>query len=686
MRKKGQSKAQLMRKAKDEENLVPYRTPTPERLKERARLEADSEAWLLYYFPELFCLPFSELHRELIQSSLDAMVHGTSITVAATRGFGKSAILWAMALKGALTGMAQFPLVVGWKKGAGDEFVDQWINALAENRRLREDYPCVCDCFAESNQSKRLQNLLRRVDDEDRRNNDRAGCDVRRIRGQIILPDTREDVSKGGRELPQAALAGASINGSIKGMHVGLMNGGTLRPDVVFLDDPQDDAAAESPTVVQKTIRRIDFTIRSLSGPQRRLTVMAAVTCVNDFDVSTHLLTRPGTRGIRIGQVAQWPKDWNAKKSKSRAAWDKWNDARLEGLGENDGGDAARDYYTKHKKTLAKGFKVTWPDRYHTGDDNRPGDPDALFTTMWEFYDLGEAAFMSERQNRPIKEESTVYELTADIIKSQIHSGRKRFYLPDQAKLLIVSTDLNHYGLHSCAVGYANNQTAWMAWYDCYNPGGHGIIPKNCPEREAKQRMFEALTAHGEEIAGLPFMRDKDSMGVGSWVIDAGYMPDVVRLYVEGPGRKVGMPVMPARGYPHSKYKPTGKNVVGKPGEQMHLTDTNITGRFLAFNACYWREVQQKAWLPTPNAPGSISLYEGRHLEIATQISREKLMEKFRGQHGTLWNWHTAPGKHDYCDSATMCYVGAAWHGIGTWERSRRAPRRKRTRVKHIQI
>jgi hypothetical protein len=31
-----------------------------------------------------------------------------------------------------------------------------------------------------------------------------------------------------------------------------------------------------------------------------------------------------------------------------------------------------------------------------------------------------------------------------------------------------------------------------------------------------------------------------------------------------------------------------------------------------------------------------------------------------------FWNWHTAPGAHDYGDCMTMAYVGAAWQGIGT--------------------
>jgi hypothetical protein len=178
--------------------------------------------------------------------------------------------------------------------------------------------------------------------------------------------------------------------------------------------------------------------------------------------------------------------------------------------------------------------------------------------------------------------------------------------------------------------------------------------------------MYQALVDHGPQVAGLPLMRGKESARVGIWIIDAGYMPDVVKRYVEGEGRRLGLPIMAARGYNFDRYRPTGKNVIGQAREQCHHTQTLVAGHFLAFNACYWREVSQKAWLASPNAPGSISFFEGRHLLFAEHITRLKLVEKLRGKYGWVWRWHMTPGWHDYQDALTMCYVGAAWSGIGT--------------------
>ncbi len=143
-------------------------------------------------------------------------------------------------------------------------------------------------------------------------------------------------------------------------------------------------------------------------------------------------------------------------------------------------------------------------------------------------------------------------------------------------------------------------------------------------------------------------------------------MPDVVRRYIEGPGRGLGIQILPARGYAGDRYRPTPRNRIGAPREGCHLAESPIAGRFVAFNADHWREVSQRAWLAPPNAPGSLSLFEGRHSEFAEQICRERLVEKLMGEYGPVWRWHTAPGWHDFGDAVTMTYVGAAWGGIGT--------------------
>jgi hypothetical protein len=187
----------------------------------------------------------------------------------------------------------------------------------------------------------------------------------------------------------------------------------------------------------------------------------------------------------------------------------------------------------------------------------------------------------------------------------------------------------------------------------------------------------------------LPFTRNGQRVRPDLWVIDAGYMADVVRQYINGPARSLGIPVIASHGFSADHYRPTAKSVIGKPREMCHVAETQRSGRFLAFCSCYWREVSQRGWLASPNAPSSLSLFDGSvHTDFSEQVTRERLVEKLHGDHGTHWRWHTAPGWHDYGDAVTMCYAGAAFSGIGTVDAGPvvKQPRRRRRRVTHIAV
>jgi hypothetical protein len=660
-------------KANQADRLIPFRDPATDEVKRRAKLERDPAAWLRWYLPERFPLPFGPVHHDIIRACVRAM-SGTSLTVAAPRGFGKTAILWGMALYGVMTGRCRFPVVIGWKQSAGAELLSQWLDALSDNDRLAAGYPCVCDIFRDSTASKRVQGLLRNLDPFER-----TGADVRKGRGTVLLPETRE----AGRTLLQAALAGASMNGSIKGLNVGLLTGESLRPDMVMMDDPQDEATACSDALVAKVIRKIDYGLRSLSGPQRRLTMMAAVTCVDIGDVSEHLLTRPGTEAIRCGQVASWPAGWTDKDSASRSAWDEWNRVRLGGLESKDNGRAARGYYRKHKRELTQGMAVTWRYRYHVGDAERPSDPDALFAAMWDFYDLGELAFMAERQNAPIKQGVTLYNLTPAVIESR-STNRDAGDVPDWVRLKVCGTDINpSYGLTWALVGFGSDQTAAVLGYGIYPMS----VAAGATEVETARAIYEALVDHGRALAALPCRPD-------AWMIDAGGAQfDIVNRFAAESARLGCVQAWATTGQPAEKYKPFGQRVVGQPREQVHRRQDERRRTWLAWNSHYWHEMAQKAWTGSPGAPGSCSLPAGHHREFAEQVCRDQLRSKGtkdrQGREtGVLrWDWVKAPGRNDYGDAMAMAYMGAAWAGIGTGGQVvKQAARPKQRRIRHVTV
>jgi len=664
--KGGMTSAEKVRAHRARERHIPYAAPAPEEDRRRRKLEKDPAAWLAYYLPDRFPLPFGEVHEHIITSCIRAMTAGTSITVAAPRGFGKTAVLWGMALYGVLTGLCRFPVVIGWKASAGAELLDQWLQALSENERLLAAYPCQCAAFAESVQSTRLKGILREIEPETK-----AGCDVRKGRGCVILPDVREP-GKNGRTMPQCALAGASMNGSIKGLNIGLLSGESLRPDIVLLDDPQDEKTADSAQLVKKVIKKIDYGIRSLSGPRRRLTVMAAVTCVSIGDVSEHLLTRPGTETIKTGQIVSWPEGWTDKGSASRAAWDAWNEARLKGLERLDGGKAARVHYRERKGMLTAGMAVSWRHRYHVGDGLRVSDPDALFAAMWDFYDLGEMAFMAERQNEPIKEGVTLYNLSPAAICARVDPDRQPGTVPDWALLVAATTDINpSYALTSAVLAFGPNQRAAVLWY-----GTHPMsLAPDQTDAEKKAAIMAELAVHGRTLAALPCRPQ-------AWMIDGGGSPEnTVIDFASNSMRICGLPALCAFGRAGKAYRhPMRKEAGIAPFEQGFVKRAAASRQWSIWNADYWREQAQRGWTGTLGAPGSCDLPTGHHREFAEQICREQLTGKVELNGRWVYDWATdTSGPHDYGDVMAMAYALAAVNGIGTGGKSAaQKPQRKR--------
>jgi hypothetical protein len=147
-----------------------------------------------------------------------------------------------------------------------------------------------------------------------------------------------------------------------------------------------------------------------------------------------------------------------------------------------------------------------------------------------------------------------------------------------------------------------------------------------------------------------------------------------------------GMRIAVARGYPADRYRPNNRNVIGEAREQCHMTEWPL-GRGLAWNADYWREIAQRAWLGSVGAPGSCSLYDGHHKEFAQQICNEPLIEKLHGKTGTIWRWKTLPGKHDFGDAMAQAYAAAAYEGLGTGV-AQSAPKQqaRQRRVRHVSI
>jgi hypothetical protein len=569
--------------------------------------------------------------------------------VVAERGIGKSSLLWGLILFLKLTGRQNFPVCLPWSAQPMKRAFRFWRTALCFNKRLAADYPEFAAPFAHCRGiAQRLPSLVWSDTGLS------CGALLQCGDGMIVMPDNR------------GVIGGSTINGNPKGLNYPQEDGTVLRPTLALIDDVQDRKTSKSADLIAETICKIDGDVAGLGEAGEDFAMLISGNCSAPRDVMAHYLADDGWQSVRIPCVEEWPTGFDDRASECRRRWEEWRQIFLHDESE------ALKFYSLHAPVMTAGMKLSAPSCYKITKTT----PDPCYGAMRQYYKMGHEAFYAEKQQEPIDEGHATgpYTLTWEHVAMHYLPGRKFLELPAAAKTVVLASDLNEYGIHSVCAGFGNDLTGWIPWYNRMDNDGHGIVDPGIPEPEAKKQMFEALVQMGKQVAALAVATEGGSTlsRPSLWLIDAGYMGDVVRRFIEGPGRTIGVQVMAARGFNASKYRPYGVQLIGKPREQCHLTESAIVGRFIGFNADYWREVSQKAWLSSPDAPGSLSLYQPgpahHHRDFAEQVTRERLIDKsphkITGQ--PEWTWATMPGRHDYGDALTMCFVAAAWGGIGT--------------------
>ncbi|HMP71779.1 MAG TPA: phage terminase large subunit family protein [Kiritimatiellia bacterium] len=625
--------------------------------KRRKRLERDPAAWLRWYLSAAFPLPFGAVHKDMIGAAVRAIRTGAGMAVAAPRGTGKTSVLWGVAMWALLSGQCRFPVIAGWSHQAARRMLRKWVEAVAGNERLLADYPDGCAPFQLSTHANRLKGCGWSDTGE------LCGADVQMMTGTLVLPDSI------------GALGAVSISGSARGLSVGLPDGSAIRPDVLLLDDPQDKATAESPALVRKVIEKIEADLFNLSGPDRRLAVMAAVTIIAEADVATHFLEHPDFEAVRVRQVTTWPEGWESKESQTRALWEEWDKARTEGLTNRDGGKAARAFYRAHKATMTKGMVVSWPARY----DKKRKDPDAMFAAMWDFFRLGERAFMAERQNEPLQSaEASLFELPQSHVAGRVN-GHPRRAAPDNAAFLVGMIDINADGLRWALAAASNTRALAIVDYGLYPGGGVPLIREG--ETEALGIM-RGLNGLDQTLRGLPIMRGPDRMAIDVMLVDCGgTWMQAVFDWLSGPARLSPVRWLASRGQNSRFYRP-GRNIVGRPGDGWHLAQWAGKGRVLVHNSDQWRHRQQKGWLLPTAAPDSIAFFgtDGtRHDHFADGVVCERLVAFAESPAGPLYRWQNTPGlRNDWGDVATGLFVASSFLGLSPAGRVRPVAAKRR--------
>lgn len=620
-------------------NSIPRRDPAdPAR---RRRLERDPEEWLRFYFPNVFTLPFADGHRAIIRAVLESNASGKNMVVAAPRGEGKTNILRYMSIFLVVTRRARFVVVGGWQIRAASEAFSTWCIALT-SERLVADYPEYCAPFAESTHASRLPRLHWR-DASGTVAPETTGAAIKSARMQIVFPDGL------------GAMAAGSLQGDIKGLNITTSGGESLRPDKLLLDDPQDTDRADDPLFVAEVLHRIDTQWLCLAGPETRISMMVACTVFAPNDVGESLGKRKDSVFVRIPRVTSWPRGFDKPDSTARALWDKWFDLYCD---EKTRAESIR-LYRRSRREMTDGFTVSWRHRF----DRAKGDPDALFAAMVDYYTKGRDAFFSEYQNQPVARNVAIYELAPSCILSH-RTALPENAAPEDTVLTVLTTDINYsYGMTWEVAAFTRARTCHVMARGVWCGPPLPLSARDTNQTRRQEAVALALSRMAEWVAAQPWRLDL-------WLIDAGgeQFETVTRFCRDA--RREGRLGRAIIGRSGKTYNPATRTQVGRVRARVYQCFTRESGRWLCFDADYYKEAAQTSWITPAGQSGSATIYDGNHRDYADQMCREVLAAKgaleTRGgaPAGVAYKWDTLPGRHDYLDCHAMAFAAAGYEGV----------------------
>lgn len=301
----------------------------------RARARDDFEFFATTYFPHYVTSAPSVFHRWLYRN-YGALVagKGRKSAIAAPRGEAKSTLITQIGVIWCLvTGRKRFvPIIMDAFEQAAT-MLEAIKAELTVNPRLLMDYP---DATGQG----RVWNA-----------------------GVILTADDRKVMAFG---------SGKRMRG---------LRHGPYRPDLVVLDDIENDENVQSPEQRDKLERWLKRTVLALGPPDDSLDVLYVGTVLGPDSVLARTLRNPLWVAQTFKALIAWPDRMDL--------WDRWEEVLL-----NEGEEPAREFYRAQRKAMEAGAQVSWPSM-------RP-----LYVLMVKRAREGHHAFDSELQNEPTSEDN----------------------------------------------------------------------------------------------------------------------------------------------------------------------------------------------------------------------------------------------------------------------------------------
>jgi len=646
----------------------------------REKASGSFQAFCESYFPRTFHLAWSPDHLKAIEKVERSVLHGGLFAYAMPRGSGKTSIAEFACLWAVLCGHKNFVCLIGASEAHAMEMLESLKTELDSNDLLLEDfpeasYPIRClegianRCAGQLYQGERTHIAWTAV--------------------EIVLPTIPSSRASG------AIIKVAGLTGRIRGMKFKRVDGQTVRPGLVVLDDPQTDESARSLSQCATRERILAGAVLGLAGPGKKISGIMPCTVIRAGDMADAILDRekhPEWNGERTKMVYRFPTN--------EALWTKYAEARAESLRRYGDLRAARAFYVENRAALEEGAEVAWPER-------KNHDEESALQHAMNLKLQDEAAFFAEYQNEPLPEAGLEDEghLTADQIASKLNS-HARGSVPIGVSQLTMFVDVQGKLLYWIVCGWQDDFTGYVLDYGTHPDQHRNYFTLRDAQRTLalaakgaglEGSIHEGLKVLTEEQLAREWKRDDGAfLRIGLCLIDAnwGQSTDVVYQFCRGSqhaaqlrpchGRFVG-----ASSRPFHEY-------AKKPGDRVGLNwrEPNVRRqrviRHVLFDTNYWKSFVHARLAVAMGDPGCLSLF-GRdaaaHRLIAEHMTSEyRVRTEGRGRVVDEWKLRPNAADNHWLDGVAGCAVAGSMLGsVLPGTDARRASKKRRVSFAEMQ-
>lgn len=656
-REKDAERARQRMKAKREEGreIVIPDVVDPER---KAACEWDAELFCRTYFPSKTYLGFADYQLELIHDFQAAMIYGGMQSVAAPRGGGKDSILEMCILWAGGYGHKHYMAYIGPDIDSANEKLENIKYQVETNELLQEDFPEMCAPILALEGATQRGRTQRTFDEEG----------VSYLTKPLWSADKVIFANIKGAKCARFIIQTAGILNGCRGL-----NTGGDRPDMVVLNDIENNRSAVSEALQKSIEHEIDQGVAGLGGPGKTIAsfMLCTIFCPNcASDKYTDRTRKPAWNGRRYKALNAMPKRTDL--------WEQYIKYRLDGQARDKDsdryGEEATWFYLLHKEEMDEGAESSWSERYvkqilRSGNQQ---EYSALQHVYNQIADNGWDYFYSELQNDPQPADKEAFGLSAKTVRSRC-GGYQPGIVPWNAVKITEGIDVGAYEIHYSTWAWLEDGSSFVIDYGTVKvdaPRGDLRSPDSPVRRAAEQAMIDALRMRRAETEIEGYL---DSNGVARSIdlhcVDGNAWEDVIAKFCRESGPTYRLIKGEGSLQGQKRYtEPVDVQKRRRPAHHYYKVK-NVKGYIVyRLDADHWKKFCQLRFAQDPGAPGAASLWgmePSNHRVYANHIVAE------------IWSIETGkfekvnPHNHFLDASAYACAAGAM---VGVRIRSDVAP------------